>query len=150
MSTCKHTYCPGCVSIMFSNATKNEASFPPKCCGQEISLKEAACCLHRPQIRPMNRAHGTSRLQTPPDATARIQSAPPFWDVETGTYLDATGVLISPATVALGMHILVSAPWTTNPSTLSCSASWRRRRVGSNVLPAEDFLTRVQDAITSR
>lgn len=36
---------------MFSNATKNEASFPPKCCGQEISLKEAACCLHRPQIK---------------------------------------------------------------------------------------------------
>ncbi|TIA29952.1 hypothetical protein D6C78_09905, partial [Aureobasidium pullulans] len=51
LSTCKHTYCPGCVSIMFSNATKNEASFPPKCCGQEISLKEAACCLHRPQIK---------------------------------------------------------------------------------------------------
>ena len=35
---CGHDYCEDCLTQVFSNASENEAYFPPRCCKQEISL----------------------------------------------------------------------------------------------------------------
>lgn len=36
---CGHAYCSGCMKQIFSNATENEAAFPPSCCRQPIPIE---------------------------------------------------------------------------------------------------------------
>ena len=38
---CGDTYCGGCVDELFDRAAKHELDFPPKCCGQLITLEGA-------------------------------------------------------------------------------------------------------------
>lgn len=37
---CGHTYCCGCVNKLCDRAAKHEINFPPKCCGQVITLED--------------------------------------------------------------------------------------------------------------
>ncbi|KAI9662989.1 MAG: hypothetical protein M1821_008036 [Bathelium mastoideum] len=37
---CPHIYCRECLAHLFTTALKNEASFPPRCCGIEIRLPD--------------------------------------------------------------------------------------------------------------
>jgi hypothetical protein len=36
---CGHGYCSGCVTFLFEDSFKNEASFPPKCCSSRIAVE---------------------------------------------------------------------------------------------------------------
>ena len=36
---CDHTYCRRCVNKLFEGAAENESNFPPKCCGETITLE---------------------------------------------------------------------------------------------------------------
>ena len=35
---CSHEYCPGCLESLFTASLSDESLFPPRCCGQPISL----------------------------------------------------------------------------------------------------------------
>ncbi|KAI0593802.1 hypothetical protein F4775DRAFT_607079 [Biscogniauxia sp. FL1348] len=48
---CQHEYCRICLSELFSMATKDESSFPPRCCGQPIPLDGNKPYLRRNVIR---------------------------------------------------------------------------------------------------
>ncbi|KAI0884352.1 uncharacterized protein GGS22DRAFT_189481 [Annulohypoxylon maeteangense] len=37
---CEHGYCPKCLNRMFENAIKDEGSFPPQCCGEDILIED--------------------------------------------------------------------------------------------------------------
>ncbi len=42
---CGHPYCGRCVNKLFDRATKEESNFPPKCCGETITLEDSALFL---------------------------------------------------------------------------------------------------------
>ena len=42
---CSHEYCRGCLTAFFEAAVKDGSIFPPRCCGQEVSLGMAATFL---------------------------------------------------------------------------------------------------------
>ncbi|KAI1632278.1 hypothetical protein F4809DRAFT_653403 [Biscogniauxia mediterranea] len=48
---CQHEYCRVCLTELFSRATKDESSFPPRCCGQAIPLDSNKPYLRREVIR---------------------------------------------------------------------------------------------------
>ena len=35
---CEHVYCADCLKTLFTNATKDETLFPPRCCRQEFDI----------------------------------------------------------------------------------------------------------------
>ncbi|KAK0740464.1 hypothetical protein B0T18DRAFT_332669 [Schizothecium vesticola] len=49
-SPCSHDYCRGCVRNLFTLALTDETLFPPKCCGQPISIDSVRAIL-TPELR---------------------------------------------------------------------------------------------------
>ena len=37
---CGHTYCGECINKLFDRAAEDESNFPPKCCGEIITLED--------------------------------------------------------------------------------------------------------------
>jgi hypothetical protein len=40
LAPCDHRYCADCLTILFENAIKDESMYPPRCCGEVISLND--------------------------------------------------------------------------------------------------------------
>lgn len=59
---CDHVYCADCICTMFNMVTRDESSFPPKCCSNPINITTIHHFLHRPQITAYNKRAAEFRI----------------------------------------------------------------------------------------